>query len=280
MTPHPVRPLLLALGLSLGWAWPAAAQTPDLPFTAAEIEAAQYDGSDLPRGRSALTAKVQLLLDRSEPPGRHRRVQAGRDEPKRDRGVRTPHGPAPGRRDGPPCLEPAAVLRDAPRHPDLCRHRRGRRRAGRVDPHGLRGKGADARHGPYQRRRTPGRAVPHGREVHRVPEPRRGPGTRRDHPGDGAESPPARPGHADHHRQGQPPRRRIQRLAARWSWITRRPSAAAPPPRRRGRTTCGPWRSTRTIPTIPTSISARKATTVRWSSRRGRTGRWAPSGSG
>ncbi len=65
MTPHPVRPLLLALGLSLGWAWPAAAQTPDLPFTAAEIEAAQYDGSDLPRGRSALTAKVQLLLDRS-----------------------------------------------------------------------------------------------------------------------------------------------------------------------------------------------------------------------
>ncbi|WP_064503559.1 L,D-transpeptidase [Paracoccus sp. 228] len=65
MTPHPVRSLLLALGLSLGWAWPAAAQTQDLPFTAAEIEAAQYDGSDLPRGRSALTAKVQLLLDRS-----------------------------------------------------------------------------------------------------------------------------------------------------------------------------------------------------------------------
>ena len=65
MTPHPVRPLLLALGLALGLAWPAAAQTPDLPFTAAQIEAAQYDGSDLPRGRSALTAKVQLLLDRS-----------------------------------------------------------------------------------------------------------------------------------------------------------------------------------------------------------------------
>lgn len=65
MTPHPARPLLLALGLALGLAWPAAAQTPDLPFTAAQIEAAQYDGSDLPRGRSALTAKVQLLLDRS-----------------------------------------------------------------------------------------------------------------------------------------------------------------------------------------------------------------------
>ncbi|WP_405403406.1 L,D-transpeptidase family protein [Paracoccus sp. Ld10] len=65
MTPPPARPLLLALGLTLGWAWPAAAQTPDLPFTAAQIEAAQYGGADLPGGRSALTAKVQLLLDRS-----------------------------------------------------------------------------------------------------------------------------------------------------------------------------------------------------------------------
>lgn len=43
---------------------PALAQE-DLPFTAADIEAAQYDGRDLPSGRSALTAKVQILLDRS-----------------------------------------------------------------------------------------------------------------------------------------------------------------------------------------------------------------------
>lgn len=63
--PHSARPLILALGLMLGFLCPVLAQTPDLPFNAAEIEAAQYDGSDLPRGRSALTAKVQLLLDRS-----------------------------------------------------------------------------------------------------------------------------------------------------------------------------------------------------------------------
>lgn len=63
MTPHPVRALLMAL--ALGLAAPAAAQTPDPPFTAAQIEAAQYDGGTLPAGRSPLTAKVQLLLDRS-----------------------------------------------------------------------------------------------------------------------------------------------------------------------------------------------------------------------
>ncbi|WP_347267495.1 L,D-transpeptidase [Paracoccus sp. (in: a-proteobacteria)] len=34
-------------------------------ITAAEIEAASYDGGDLPPGQSALTAKVQILLDRS-----------------------------------------------------------------------------------------------------------------------------------------------------------------------------------------------------------------------
>ncbi|MDB6176670.1 L,D-transpeptidase [Paracoccus sp. Z330] len=37
----------------------------DAPFTAAQIEAATYGGGDLPAGRSALTAKVQVLLDRS-----------------------------------------------------------------------------------------------------------------------------------------------------------------------------------------------------------------------
>ena len=60
-------------GLSLlaASAIPAAAQTSaatqdrDVPFTAEQMEIAAYDGGDLPRGRSALTAKVQLLLDRS-----------------------------------------------------------------------------------------------------------------------------------------------------------------------------------------------------------------------
>ncbi|MDM7457780.1 MAG: L,D-transpeptidase [Paracoccus sp. (in: a-proteobacteria)] len=37
----------------------------DRVFTAAEIEAAEYAGGGLPSGRSPLTAKVQLLLDRS-----------------------------------------------------------------------------------------------------------------------------------------------------------------------------------------------------------------------
>ncbi|CAM3312833.1 Lipoprotein-anchoring transpeptidase ErfK/SrfK [Paracoccus aminovorans] len=49
---------------------PAAAVAPPKPralisITRDEIEAAQYDGSDLPPGQSALTAKVQILLDRS-----------------------------------------------------------------------------------------------------------------------------------------------------------------------------------------------------------------------
>ncbi|MFN3526254.1 MAG: L,D-transpeptidase family protein, partial [Paracoccus sp. (in: a-proteobacteria)] len=43
---------------------PALAQE-DRRFSAAEIEAAEYGGGDLPSGRSPLTAKVQLLLDRS-----------------------------------------------------------------------------------------------------------------------------------------------------------------------------------------------------------------------
>lgn len=43
----------------------AAHAQSDLPFTAEDIEAAAYTGGDLPAGRSALTAKVQVLLDRS-----------------------------------------------------------------------------------------------------------------------------------------------------------------------------------------------------------------------
>lgn len=71
MTPHPARfpmlaPMLAPLLALLALSAPAMAQpVPDLPFTAAQIEAAQYGGGDLPGGRSALTAKVQLLLDRS-----------------------------------------------------------------------------------------------------------------------------------------------------------------------------------------------------------------------
>ncbi len=67
-----------ALILSLGPAWsqadPAAATSTaassvvkkaSARFSAADIEAATYSGGDLPAGQSALTAKVQVLLDRS-----------------------------------------------------------------------------------------------------------------------------------------------------------------------------------------------------------------------
>ena len=67
-----------ALILSLGPAWsqadPAAATSTaassvvkkaSARFSAADIEAATYNGGDLPAGQSALTAKVQVLLDRS-----------------------------------------------------------------------------------------------------------------------------------------------------------------------------------------------------------------------
>ncbi|RJE80363.1 L,D-transpeptidase [Paracoccus sp. JM45] len=69
MTPTPARRysvhhLTLAMVFGLGMSLPALAQQ-DLPFTAADIEAAQYGGGDLPRGRTPLTAKVQILLDRS-----------------------------------------------------------------------------------------------------------------------------------------------------------------------------------------------------------------------
>lgn len=63
MPRFPLR-ISLALILAALSGLPAAAQT-DLPFTAADIEAAAYDGGDLPSGRSALTTKVQVLLDRS-----------------------------------------------------------------------------------------------------------------------------------------------------------------------------------------------------------------------
>lgn len=43
----------------------AFAQVPQTLFTAADIEAASYQGGDLPAGRSALTARVQVLLDRA-----------------------------------------------------------------------------------------------------------------------------------------------------------------------------------------------------------------------
>lgn len=60
--PAPRLSAVFCLGVLL--AAPATAQE-DKPFTAADIETAGYDGGDLPSGRSALTAKVQVLLDRS-----------------------------------------------------------------------------------------------------------------------------------------------------------------------------------------------------------------------
>lgn len=44
---------------------PAMGQDGKPGFAAADIEAASYQGGDLPAGRSALTAKIQVLLDRS-----------------------------------------------------------------------------------------------------------------------------------------------------------------------------------------------------------------------
>ena len=78
MSPHPVFVLcfvlLCAAGLPpgfLGAASQASAQAvpgPDATparLTAADIEAAEYHGGDLPRGQSAITARIQILLDRS-----------------------------------------------------------------------------------------------------------------------------------------------------------------------------------------------------------------------
>ncbi|MBU2956898.1 L,D-transpeptidase [Paracoccus sp. 1_MG-2023] len=59
--PHKLAPALLALALSV-----TAVHAQDAaPITAEAIESAQFGGGDLPGGRSALTAKVQILLDRS-----------------------------------------------------------------------------------------------------------------------------------------------------------------------------------------------------------------------
>lgn len=66
--PFPTGRLLGSLTLSLCVLLmplgPARASE-DRVFTAAEIDAAEYAGGGLPSGRSPLTAKVQLLLDRS-----------------------------------------------------------------------------------------------------------------------------------------------------------------------------------------------------------------------
>ena len=59
----PIRSAIVIASM-MSVALPALAQD-DKPFTAADIEAAGYNGGDLPPGRSALTAKVQVLLDRS-----------------------------------------------------------------------------------------------------------------------------------------------------------------------------------------------------------------------
>ncbi len=68
---------IVALPLSPGWAQAAppaqgagvqaAAPKPKalISITPTEIETASYDGGDLPAGQSALTAKVQILLDRA-----------------------------------------------------------------------------------------------------------------------------------------------------------------------------------------------------------------------
>ena len=55
-------PAFLIIAVSMT---PAVAQEGEVRFTAADIEAALYQSGDLPPGRSAITAKIQLLLDRS-----------------------------------------------------------------------------------------------------------------------------------------------------------------------------------------------------------------------
>ncbi len=61
-----MRPVSLLATLVAG-ALPviAMAQPADKPFSAADIEMATFTGADLARGRTPLTAKVQILLDRS-----------------------------------------------------------------------------------------------------------------------------------------------------------------------------------------------------------------------
>ncbi len=57
--------LLTSTALMLLASPAAQAQDRRANITAADIEAAQYAGGDLPNGQSALTAKVQILLDRT-----------------------------------------------------------------------------------------------------------------------------------------------------------------------------------------------------------------------
>lgn len=62
----PLLPMLTAATLMLSTAMPAAAQTKRANIALPDIEAATYAGTgELPAGQSALTAKVQILLDRS-----------------------------------------------------------------------------------------------------------------------------------------------------------------------------------------------------------------------
>lgn len=65
MPPRLFLCLPLAVAVLLHTAASADAQATDAVFTATDIEAAQYGGGELPSGRSALTAKTQVLLDRS-----------------------------------------------------------------------------------------------------------------------------------------------------------------------------------------------------------------------
>lgn len=71
--PRPFRPALPMLATALplllaasAWGTPAAAQDKRAAIAPADIEAATYSGTgELPSGQSALTAKVQILLDRA-----------------------------------------------------------------------------------------------------------------------------------------------------------------------------------------------------------------------
>ena len=63
--PRPAATLILSTA-AIALALPAAAQDSRARITPADIEAATFSGQgELPRGQSALTAKVQILLDRS-----------------------------------------------------------------------------------------------------------------------------------------------------------------------------------------------------------------------
>lgn len=55
----------LALIMTMLTAVPALGQSGNTGFTATDIETVSYQGGDLPAGQSPLTAKVQILLDRS-----------------------------------------------------------------------------------------------------------------------------------------------------------------------------------------------------------------------